>query len=91
MGWSFDVGAEDLTLVMPDGRVRTSHPNVASALAHLAYIASWRKDSAELRARVNLTGPACYELEGPLAVKDTAEWLERYGPMLHREGGSPAQ
>ena len=29
--------------------------------------------------------------EYPEPVKDTAEWVERYGPMLHRGSGSPAR
>ncbi len=28
--------------------------------------------------------------EYPEPVKDTEEWIERYGPMLHRGGSSPA-
>ena len=29
--------------------------------------------------------------EYPEPVKDTKDWLERYGPMLHRGGGPPAR
>ena len=75
MGWQLEEGAEGFTLAMPNGDGRTTHRDAASALTHLSYVATWRKDAEELRARVNWTGSASDLLEGPQG--GALRWLPR--------------
>ena len=73
MGWTLEEVDSGFTLTMPDGQAASSHADACSALAHLAYVATWRKDREDVRVRVAWLGPASDELEGPRG--DALRWL----------------
>ena len=79
MEWQVQAGTDGFTLTMPDGQAPSSHADACSALAHLAYVATWRKDREELRAAVGWSGPASDELDGPRG--DALRWLAGEGEV----------
>ena len=64
MGWTLEREGETFTVVLPNGIDRTRYMDVSAALASTAYVATWRKDAEEVRARTAWTGPASDLLEG---------------------------
>ena len=64
MGWTLEREGETFTTVLPNGIDRTTYIDVLSALACTAYVASWRKDAEDVRARTAWTGPASDLMEG---------------------------